>query len=133
MTKIQSNSTRMVNFRGERTNFRPTFGALSAHFRATFGVAFLGAPQNEKLPLFSRFLRICPKTHRSGKNRKTPSYIYFNRTHIHGPLPRIYGLHPFCKENLTICRMVWIASIYAAYHQAVYRFGHNAIRAPRPL
>ena len=88
MHKMQSNNTMMVNFRGEHTNFRPTFGPLSAHFRATFGVAFLAAPHYEKTPLFSRFLRFGSKTHRSGKNRKTPSYIHFNRTHIHGPLPR---------------------------------------------
>jgi hypothetical protein len=72
----------MVNFRGEQVNFRPTFGPLSAHFRATFGVAFLSAPHYEKLPLFSCFLRFAPKTHRSGKNEKAASYLYFSRTSI---------------------------------------------------
>jgi hypothetical protein len=72
----------MVNFRGEHINFRPTFGPLSAHFRATFGVAFLSALHYEKLPLFSCFLRFWPKMHRSGKNGKAASYLYFSRIYI---------------------------------------------------
>ena len=75
----------MQRFRGKRERFRGAFGPLSARFRGAFGVPFLAAPHYEKSPLFSCFLRFRPKTHRSGKNRKTlsyiglPSYTYPNR------------------------------------------------------
>ena len=88
MTKLHLISSMTNNFRGKQANFRGAFGPLSGRFRGAFGVPFLAALPYEKVPLFSCFLRFGPKTHRSGKNRKTPSYMYFSRTHIHGPLLR---------------------------------------------
>ena len=84
MTKLHLISSMTNNFRGKQVNFRGAFGPLSARFRGAFGVAFLAALLYEKSPLFSCFLRFSQKTHRSGKNGKTPSYMYLSHTFIKG-------------------------------------------------
>ena len=79
---MRISNSMMQRIRGKHERFRCAFGPLSGRFRAAFGVAFLSAPHYEKRPLFSCFLRFEPKMHRSGKNGKLASYLYFSRTAI---------------------------------------------------